>query len=251
MPNRGYVVITRDEETNARWQGQLERSGFDVYSLPCIHTAPLEPPLSCTTLLQQLNTFDWIIFTSASAVRYFTTLMRNHSATTPQSVSAHIAVVGEDSAQTAKEAGWQVTFKPTAADSETLAREIPINSSSKLLWPRSARAPRDLAEILEQRGAEVVDVPIYTTEPVSNPDSKFDEMLKTEKVSAIIFASPSAIEGFRHRVGEKVWQAALDIPVIATGERTATAARDFGFRQITTAGQPTIEDVVVSLRNLI
>jgi len=65
------ILITRAREQSAQFASSLKKLGAEVIEFPTIE---ILPPLNWTGLdraIQKLNSYDWLILTSANGVRFF------------------------------------------------------------------------------------------------------------------------------------------------------------------------------------
>lgn len=233
-----FIVITRDEANNQAWRAELMSWGHLVYELPCIRTASVDVEQD---LLADLDQYDWLIFTSADGVRYFKQLLDKLKILTSR--LPRIAAVGPQTAAAVRELDWAVDFMPSRADSQSLADELAPIAHQRLLLARSAIASGELVQVLEQRQAIVTDLKVYTTELIDLPDPKFHQLLMARRIAAIIFASPSAVAGFKARTGDSL-PIARTTQVIAIGSTTARQLSDDGFANVKVAEDPTISGII-------
>ncbi len=248
MSQNHYVAITRDQASNRLWSSQLIDRGLDVYELACIETAVAPLSAKIERALKQLASYDWLIFTSQSGVTYFKELLDTLDIRVDSLKSIPVAVVGRQTAIAAQRLGIRVSFIPTRAESMTLSRELPEVAHRKVLFLRTNIAPNEPVQTLRSRLAEVTELVIYNTELVKSPDPHFGRLLEEKRIRTIVFASPSALFGFKLRINQpKIFKLAQAIPVIAIGPHIANELADAGFLHIKTAVEPSIEGVIDQL----
>jgi len=237
------VMLTRSKEGNHVWGRELTAYGADIYDLPTINTAPATVTDAITVALQQLSSYDWLIFTSTAGVRYFGELI--NSLKKSPVVLPSIAAVGQRTAQAVKMLGHEAAFVPTQADSATLTSELP-NPGRALLLRADIADPSTVRE-LEARGFDVTDLPIYTTHLLSTPDPKATTQLVSGDIDTVVFASPSAVRGFIGRVNEQALAKAQQIPAIALGQSTAAALQHTGFQRVHITAEANLKSVAQAL----
>jgi uroporphyrinogen-III synthase len=88
--------------------------------------------------------------------------------------------------------------------------------------PRAAQT----AAALRARGHEPIVAPLFQIEILSKVDPKAAEW------AAILLTSANALPGILKTAGRSAWRG---VPVFAVGDRTAQAARDSGFTNVTSA----------------
>ncbi len=105
----------------------------------------------------------------------------------------------------------------------------------RILVTRPREDSERLAEKLEAMGHEVVIEPLFTIEP------DLDAALDLDGVQALLMTSANGVRAFALRSQRR------DIPVLAVGDATAAAARDFGFANVESAAG-NVEDLADLVR---
>jgi uroporphyrinogen-III synthase len=98
--------------------------------------------------------------------------------------------------------------------------------SVRILVTRPQPRATDTALALRARGHEPIVAPLFQIEILSTVDPKAAEW------AAILLTSANALPGFLKSAGRSAWRG---MPVFAVGDRTAQAARDSGFTNVTSA----------------
>jgi uroporphyrinogen-III synthase len=234
-----YTVLTRDSRANRRWSHLLRTYGLSPYSFPCISTIPATLTPDITSTLRNLSFFDWIIFTSAAGVRHFMSLSTAQG--TPFEVSAlpKIAGVGKRTAEEIKKLGRVTDFIPQTQNADTLATTLKNVAGKRLLIIQGSRTSSQPAQILTNRLAQVTTLPLYETRLNSRHSPKLESLIATKQVGHIVFASPSAVQGFVSRLTPPSLATVLALPALAIGTTTAQGLRQAGFRDVRVALEPT------------
>lgn len=241
MPPK-FIALTRDVTGNQLWGEIMQARGVPVYRLPCIEIqpSPLTPHIQAA--LERFASYQWAVFTSAMGVKRFAELAVEAGLDRRLLTAAWYAAVGHQTADALKSLGLVVRFTPSTANAATLARELKRVKSRQILLLRTSIAPPEAADILRGRGAHVIDLPIYQTLPVTDPDPGFAQLLREGSVGGLVFASPSAVDGFMHRLADPVaLELARDVPSAALGPTVAAALSSHGFRAVRTAPRPSLE----------
>jgi Uroporphyrinogen-III synthase len=66
------IVITRARSQSGELSARLHELGAEVLAVPLISLEPLEDYAALDAAVARLAEYDWLIFTSANAVEYFT-----------------------------------------------------------------------------------------------------------------------------------------------------------------------------------
>lgn len=228
------IVVTRAPEQARELQLALEKLGAEVLLLPTVGFAPPEDFRPLDAALARLHDFDWILFTSQNAVRYFSSRARtlHLDLASPAIRRPRVAAVGPATSLVASEEGFSVDFVPSNHTGEALAAELSgAIHGGKILLPRSDRGGSRLPEALRQAGALLTQVVAYRTlAPESLAPGMLAQILSAE-VDALIFSSPSAFHNLSDCVGAAALvQLSSRVQFAAIGPTTAQAMREAGAR---------------------
>lgn len=228
------IVVTRAPEQARELQHSLEELGAQVLLLPTVGFAPPQDFRPLDAALARFIEFDWILFTSQNAVRYFSGRARelHLDLASPAIRRPRVAAVGPATSQAAREEGFSVDFVPTSHSGEALAAELSgAIRGSKILLPRSDRAGSRLPEALRKSGAQLTEVTAYRTlAPESLAPELLSQILRAE-VDALIFSSPSAFHNLSDCIGAAALaQLSTRVQFAAIGPTTARAVREAGAR---------------------
>lgn len=227
------VVVTRAPEQAGELLAALEALGAEVLLLPTVEFAP---PEDCTPLdraLAQLPNFDWILWTSQNAVRFFASRLR--ASGRPESAGANFAkvpaaAVGPATAEAAVGEGFRVDYVAKNRTGEALARELAGElPGRRVLLPRSDRADDRLPAALRAAGADVTEVVAYRTAAPNSLDPRVLEGVRGGEVDAIVFASPSAFHNLCRWIPAKELAALSPrVRFAVIGATTSKALREAG-----------------------
>jgi uroporphyrinogen III methyltransferase/synthase len=200
------------------------------------------------SLISKLSEFDWIIFTSANAVRFFLLRCRGLGRLALLG-RLRIAVVGAATQAALEAEGLAAAFVPREFSGTALANELaPILAGTKVLLPRSDRADDALPEALRGAGAVVRDVVTYRTAEPESTDAAIVDALRRGEADAIMFFSPSAFRNFEHAMGvEGVREIGARMAFAAVGPTTAAAIRAGGVKVAVEASAATSEGLAEAL----
>ena len=163
------------------------------------------------------------VFTSANGVKALEAMMQAGLQVRPE---VSIFAVGSKTQQALEELGLEAQI-PFQQDGKHLA-ELIINEKVRSVIYFHGNISRDeMTNILTENDIEVIEVEVYKTNisPVSMP---------AEPVEAILFYSPSAVEGFKQGQG---FEDALP-PLFAIGHTTAEALEEASGQKVRIANRP-------------
>jgi uroporphyrinogen III methyltransferase/synthase len=228
------IVVTRAAAQAQELVHALESLGAEVLLLPSVSFAPPEDLRELDRALERLAEFDWILFTSQNAVRFFCRRSRElgRPGSALQSPRPLVAAVGSATAESATGEGIRVDYVAQNQSGESLAQELWGSIGDRtILLPRSDRADDRLPRALREAGARVTEVTAYRT---AAPDA-FDPALLASicraEVDAIVFASPSGFENLADCIGrEELANISARVQLAAIGPTTARSMRQAGVR---------------------
>jgi uroporphyrinogen III methyltransferase/synthase len=242
-------VVTRSPEQASALAQKLEELGAEVLLLPMVQFT--EPPAAQLADLDEairaLAAFDWLLFTSANAVRFF--LARCRALGCWPQEPLRVAVVGPATQDALEAEGLQAAIAPREFRAQALAAEIAAEvAGRRILVPRSDQAGEELPDLLRAAGAIVTDVVAYANarpEEISGP--AFEALLRGE-ADAITFFSPSAFRHFSSLLGSKALRRlTARVALAAVGPATAEAIRQAGLPVAVQAAQATAGSLVAAL----
>jgi uroporphyrinogen-III synthase len=238
------VLVTRPADHARSLMDAIAQAGGVPLGYPTIAIAP---PLSWAPFDEAARRFevpagapapyDWVIFTSPSAVR--AALVRSGALGAGlRSGRAAVAAVGAGTGKALEVEGIRVALLPEDQRQEGLAaafRDGPPNP--RILFPQAAGGRTLLVEHLRAQGASVEVVPVSRTVALSlaEPPPAFD---------LAIFASPSAFIAF---VGARSRESLDGKVIVAIGPTTAAAVRQAGLVVDIVATAPSVADLVGSI----
>jgi uroporphyrinogen III methyltransferase/synthase len=246
---RRRIVVTRSPDQAALLARKLEELGAEVLLLPMVQFTdpPAEMLEDLDRAIGELAEFDWLLFTSGNAVRFFLARCRSLGCWPHDAV--RMAVVGPATRDALEAEGLQAAIAPHEFRAKALAAEIATEvTGRRILIPRSDQAGDELPELLREAGARVTDVVAYSNvQPEELAGPAFDALLRGE-ADAVTFFSPSAFRHFVSLFGrDALRRLSARVALAAVGPVTAEAIRQAGFSVAVEAPQATSGSLVAAL----
>ncbi len=238
------VVTTRDRRQSRDLAEPLEALGAEVLSMPVIDIqAPADAgPLN--RALEQLDSYDWILFTSANGAKRFIQAL-DASARDLRALRAKICAIGPATKAAVEAWHLKVDRMPKEYVAESLLEALAKDDlhGKRVLLPRAAVA-RDVVPVeLTKRGAIVDVVEAYRTEAPEDVKERVAEVL-AKKPHWITFTSSSTVKNFVDAAGA----AALDgIKIASIGPITTATAKELGLRVDVEADPHTMQGLVAAI----
>jgi uroporphyrinogen III methyltransferase/synthase len=242
------VVVTRSRTQASRLVELLSEHGAYCLEFP---TIAIEPPPSWEDLdkaIDELNRYDWIIFTSINGVENFFARLWERGRDIRSLYGISVAAIGPETARAVEGRGIRVDFVPKSYRAEDLAEGFPedVIRGKKVLIPRAMEAREILPETLEARGAQVTVVPAYrTVMPSSDSSKEIAQKIKNGEVDCITFTSSSTVRNFVKLVEPFISVDEINKAVLACiGPVTAQTAKELGLSVDIVADRYTIDGLV-------
>ncbi len=135
------IVVTRAAHQAEELARPLRERGAEVLLLPAIAIAPPADPHALEQAAAHADQFDWIVFTSANAIRAFVSALGG----APGELHARVATVGSGTRAAAESAGLTVSLTPEKYIAEVLVESFGEEklTGQRILIP-SAAVTRDV-----------------------------------------------------------------------------------------------------------
>ena len=244
------IVITRSAAQSEMLAKELSARGAIPVVLPLVSFADPEDFAPLDRAIAEIQQFDWIVLTSAQAVRAVVKRGKELERSLIRSGSKlRIASVGPVTAEAARQAGLPVEYVAETHTGAALAEELGDRlQGAKVFLPRSDRANPDLPAALKRRGAQVTEVIAYRTLKPTDVDQRNLRQMAEGAADAVLFFSPSAVQHFAELFGGEQLRALQDkLAITAVGPVTANVLRQAGVGRTVLAGDTTAAAVVNAL----
>ncbi len=242
------IIITRDRSQAMDFIRLLRQQGAVPLLLPTIQIIAEPNPVKALQAVDKLKSYDWLIFNSINAARYF--LMLNGSKGIPASVKT--ATVGDKTADYLTARNIRVDIRPRqpGADGLLQAMENIELSGRRILIPASNLTLPILGRGLAKRGARVEVVTVYLSVQ-AKPDNlcPIKLMIGNGQIDAITFFSPSAVRFFCRILGETAVNQLRFAPTVlaAIGQSTARELTERIARPRVVAGTASVQAMIAAL----
>jgi uroporphyrinogen III methyltransferase/synthase len=250
------VVVTRDACGNAAFAAKIACRGGNPIEFPTVKIKPLTDRNEFLRAIANLNRdeFDWVIFTSSNGVSIFFEALQSLGKDARVFGPARVAVIGSETAVTLSEFGIKADFVPTVYTGEQLGKQLMCFTNlqgKKILLLRSqlarqtygGRASMGLVELLEQAGADVLNVAIYTAVEQKSESGWLIERIDRGEIDWLTFASSSSVKMFFEQVPTQVVNSA-NAKVASIGPVTSAQLKNLGIRVDVTAIEHTIDGLL-------
>ncbi len=244
------VLITRTREQSSTLRAALEELGAEVLELPTIELVDGVSPQILASVVEALadGEYSWVVFTSANGVRRFFSAVYEQGRDARAFQSSKVAVVGPATAEALLEYGIRADSMPEQFDGGSLGRALAGHDLSRrrILVARAEAARPELVQILRLRGAEVEEIPLYTSEVPRNPDPRILAEIQAGRIDAVTFASSSSVRNLSKMLGGAM-ESLKSAAVACIGPLTAETAVRCGLTPQVVPADHTIPALVEAL----
>jgi uroporphyrinogen III methyltransferase / synthase len=245
------VVVTRARSQAGELGRRLAEQGAEVLEVPVIKFAPPQNQRSITEALLELNSYEWIVFTSANGVEAFFDMFFKVHDDLRDIGGMRFAAVGPATAAKLRELHLKVDLMPEnylAAEVAKAFKEFQDIDNVKICLLRAEVATPDLPKALEDLGAIVDDIPCYST--VADLEDPFGtgEKLQAEGADWLTFTSGSTVNRFHERFDlPALLKRFPQMRVASIGPETTKALAKLGLKPALEAKPHTMEAMVAAL----
>ncbi len=221
------IVVTRAAHQADELAEPLAALGAGVIVLPMIGITPPADPAPLAEAIALIDRYNWIVFTSANAVRAL--------GPRPQCRS-RIATVGAATREFAERSGWTVHITPETYVAEALIEALGAESlqGKRILIPAAAVTRDIVREELTCRGAIVDLVEAYRNVMPSEAPEMAKRIFQLPFPDWITFASSSAVENLARIVAVDTLRQSK---IASIGPVTSKTLRENGL-PVTAEAQP-------------
>ncbi|MHA7837313.1 MAG: uroporphyrinogen-III C-methyltransferase [bacterium] len=249
------VLVTRAREQAAELSAALRSVGAEPVGVPMIELGRIEEPEArarIAAVLDRLDRYHALVFTSSNAVRFFARALEAHAgARARPAVETRIFCVGERTASAALDAGLPVHVVASGrSDAEALLAQILAalrGEGERVLIPRSEIGRTVIADGLRKAGAEVDSVAFYTNRRPEIDVDALRRRLRSGELHALTFTSPSTVDHFVDCLDETSREAAGRCMIAAIGRTTASRLEAVGLSADVVPEHPDVTAMVAGL----
>ncbi len=245
------IVVTRTRDQASQLSQKLMEKGADILEIPTIKIGQSDHKQDIVDALLELNSYDWLVFTSPNGVTAFFDLFFKRFNDLRDIGGVKIAAIGPATAAKIRELHLQVDLMPEEALASKIAEAMNKYESVenlKICLLRAQVANPELPKELEALGAIVDDIAIYKTVPETEDISGSAARLMDGGADWITFTSASTVEHFHARFDlPKLVKQSPQLRLASIGPETSKAIRALKLEPTVEAKEHTIDGLVASL----
>ncbi|HKI99118.1 MAG TPA: uroporphyrinogen-III synthase [bacterium] len=252
LPLQGLTFLnTRDARGAPALTQMLAELGAEVVECPTIEFVPPASWTPFDSRLEQITKDDWVVFTSANAVR--ATMERIWELNRPPAVlgRGRLAAIGRSTKNALERHKLTVELMPRIAQQEALLDALlsALRRSDKVWIPRAQEARELLVDGLRTAGYPVTVTPVYRTVMPRDGLGRARDALLAGRIDWMLFTSTSTVTNFFELLDEATRTAlAQRWPRVACiGAVTAEAVRDQGLAVAVVPSRQDLEGMLAAV----
>ena len=239
------VLVTRAEHQCKSVEKLLSYKGAETTALPMIAIRAIKNQIQIKSIVTQLESINWVVFTSVNAVNYFFDALEQYEVKVHFLTDLRIATVGEKTKAAVEKIGYRSNFVPIEYTAKMLAKQLPIFGHERILIPQSSKANNEYVELLKDQCEEVISMPMYVNYDPAYSKEELEAVL-SQDLDWITFFSGSAVTNFVKQIERNN----LSVPmakIAVVGPSTQKVAEEKGFNVAVVANPYTEEAIVEAI----
>ncbi len=227
------IVVTRSRDQASAFAELLIDLGATTIEFPTIDVVP---PVSWEELdraIDVVESYDWLILTSANAVRFFFDRLRERGRDVRLLKGVMICAVGPKTAEAIGTYGIKADLVPSEFKAEGVLVALGGKrvKGRKFLIPRAKVARELIPDRLRELGAEVTVATAYENVRPAGDMERVKKLFAEKKIAAVTFTSSSTVNNFVEMLGQKEYKKLLNgVAVACIGPVTAKTAEGYGMK---------------------
>ncbi|WP_305733124.1 uroporphyrinogen-III C-methyltransferase [Trichlorobacter ammonificans] len=245
------ILVTRAADQAGEFSRMLEEQGARVVECPTIRLVSPERWDEVDAALLRLGETDWLVLTSANAVRFFFERLRERGQDSRALGRCKVCVVGPKTAEALAARGILADLVPAefTAEGVVAAFEGIDLAGKQVLFPRADRARDLIPPALERMGARVAAPVLYRNLlPESLPDEARDA-LEHRELDAVTFSASSTVTNLATLLGgaDRLRDLLSGVAVVSIGPITSRTCRDLGLTVAVEPPEATLDSLAAAL----
>jgi uroporphyrinogen-III synthase/uroporphyrinogen III methyltransferase/synthase len=224
------ILVTRAAHQAGKLSEGLRAKGAEPVEVPVLEIGPPNSFEALDHALRRLENYDWLILTSANAVRAMVERAAALGLVFSESNSLKVAAVGVATAAEARNAGFSVAVVPENYVAESLVESLSGQVTGKRIVLARAAVARDvIPDALRAAGAALDVVDAYQNCMPANAPAQLKHALAS-CIDAVAFTSSSSVTNLSdaaHAAGLSFPFA--DVAAVSIGPITSKTLRDAGW----------------------
>lgn len=246
------ILVTREHSGGFE---RLEEMGAEIIEFPTIEIQPPVDYKELDSAIERIDTYNWIVFTSANGVRYFLNRFFELDRDIRDLKGLKVCAIGSKTAGELKRYGIKVDLIPEEFHAEGLIEAFLERSETKeseskplkglrILLPRAEIAREIFPEKIRELGG-YIDTPVtYRAVRPDHHGKRLKRFLREGRITVATFTSAATFDNFLSIMGEEALELLTGVKIGVIGPVTAKAIEKKGLRVDIMPEKATIEALV-------
>ena len=250
------VLVTRPREQAPALSNLLAEQGAEPIECPMLEISPPESWDPVDEAIQELSTYDWIIFTSVNGVKAFMGRLWFHQKDARSLGTARVCCIGPQTKVEANRWGIVADLVPNEFQAEGILESLGQLGIQglRILIPRAKVDREILPEQLGAMGASVRVVHGYQAVPPEAEGESLSDRFRNQDIQYLTFTSSSTVKNFCQLFTdrEEMHELTQHATVACIGPITAQTVKDEGLSVDIVASEntvPALVDAIVAHAN--
>lgn len=242
------ILITREYTKDYE---PLEDLGAEIFEFPTIEIVPPESYKELDESIDKVETYNWIIFTSANGFKYFMQRLLDKNRDIRDLRGIKICAIGTKTAEAVRNYGIKVDLIPEEFNAEGLIKAFSPHQplalglkGLKILLPRAEAAREVFPQKARELGGEIDTPAAYRAIKPEKHGKRLKRFLKEGRISVATFTSAATFNNFVDIIGDDAIEILKDVTICVIGPVTAKAVEKAGLKVSIMPKEATIKAMV-------
>lgn len=241
------LLVPRPVEQGRATAAAIRARGASAQLLPAIDIRDPADPAPLARAIDELGSYDWVLFTSANGATRFTRALGRAGKDARAFASAKIGVIGPKTALALESFGLRADAVAEEFIGEGLARTVLARGTPKRVLLARALVARDvLPDLLREAGASVDVVPVYETVTADGGEA-LRQRFESGALDVALFTSSSTVNAVVDMLGPNAAALLAKTTVASIGPITSATLRERGIAVDVVASVFTVEGLLDAL----
>lgn len=241
------LLVPRPAEQGKATAAAIRARGGKPVLLPAIEIRGPSDPAPLASAIEQLRTYQWVLFTSANGVDRFLNALYAAGFDARAFAHARLGVIGPKTAAALARFGLKADVTAEEFVGEGLARAVlGEGNPGRVLLARAEVARDALPELLRSAGAQVDVVPVYET-VTADTGAQLRARFEANEIDVALFTSSSTVNAVVEALGDHAKALLSRVIVASIGPITSRTLADHGLSAQVEASAFTVEGLLDAL----
>ncbi len=227
------IIVTRSRDQASVFAEMMINAGATPVEFPSIDVVPPSSWAELDAAIDALESYQWVIFTSANAVRFFFSRLRELGKDIRSLSANKLCVVGPKTAEALETYSLKADLVPADFKAEGVLEALGGLSVKGLrfLIPRAKQAREIIPEKLRERGALVTVATAYENVRPATDVERVKKLFQERRIASVTFTSSSTVNNFVEMMGKSEYKSLMNgVAVACIGPVTAKTAEEYGMK---------------------